>query len=132
MRKLMGLALAGVLLLAVAAPASAREFGTVYIGGETYRTFGNPANVPDGTGTDPIVTFTNFAQPAVAQFSPGPGHHGGRWQVWRATWNDLGDAHLLTSYADVLAEATAGNLTLARDAAADFRCPVLPDRGNGS
>ena len=60
MRKLVGLALSGLLLLAFAAPASAREFGTLYINGALYRTFCNPANVPAGSGTDPVVSFTNF------------------------------------------------------------------------
>jgi len=78
MRKLVGLAITGLLLLTLAAPASAREFGTIYIDGDAFRTFGNPANVPAGTGTDPLVSFTNFDQAGVAQFGPGTGAHGGR------------------------------------------------------
>jgi hypothetical protein len=110
---------------------SAKEFGTIFIDGDSYRTFGNPANVPAGTGTDPIVAFTNFDQGGVARHAPGDGSHGGRWQVWMATWTDPADARLLTDFDDVLAEADAGNLTLVRAPDADFRCPVLPDRGNG-
>jgi hypothetical protein len=128
MRKLIGLALAGLLTLSIAGPASGREFGTIYIDGTAYRTFGNPANVPDGTGTDPIISFTNFAQGGVAQFAPGDGSHGGRWQVWMATWVDVGDARLMTDFDDVLAEVGAGNITLVRAPEADFRCPVLPGR----
>jgi hypothetical protein len=126
MRKLVGLALAGLLSLAVAAPASAKEFGTLYIDGVEYRTFGNPANVPAGTGTDPIASFTNFDQGGVAQLGPGTGAHGGRWQVWMATWTDLTEARLLTDFDDVLDEVVAGHLTLVRAPEADFRCPILP------
>ncbi len=126
MRTLVGLAIAGLLVLTVAAPASAKEFGTIYVDDREYRTFANRANVPPGSGTDPIVAFTNFDQGGVAQFGPGPGSHGGRWQVWMATWTDPADAHLLTSFAAIMAEVEAGNLTLERAPNADFRCPILP------
>ena len=68
----------------------------------------------------------NIGRVAVAQFAPGPGSHGGRWQVWMATWTDVADAHLLTSFDAVMAEVEAGNLTLERAPDADFRCPILP------
>lgn len=126
MRKLVELALAGLLVLTVAGPASAKEFGTIYVDGQAYRTFGNPANVPAGTGTDPIVAFTNFEQGGVAQFAPGRGSHGGRWQVWMATWTDVSDAHLLTSWDAVMDAVDAGDLMLVRAPDADFRCPILP------
>jgi len=126
MRKLVGLAISGLMLLTLAAPASAREFGTIYIDGDAFRTFGNPANVPAGTGTDPLVTFTNFDQAGVAQFGPGTGAHGGRWQVWLATWVDPAGAHLITDFDDI--ETAIGNreLTLERAPEMDFRCPILP------
>jgi hypothetical protein len=126
MRKLTGLALAGLLAISIAAPASAKEFGTIYVDGQAYRTFGTPANVPAGTGTDPIVSFTNFDQGGVARFAPGRGSHGGRWQVWMGTWTDVSDAHLLTSWDAVMTEVGAGNLMLERAPDADFRCPILP------
>jgi hypothetical protein len=129
MRKLIGLALGGLLLLASSVPASARDFGTIYIDGQRYRTFGTPANVPAGTGTDPLVKFTNFAQDGVAQFGPGTGAQGGRWQIWLATWTDLGEARLITDFDDVLAEVRDGDLTLQRAPEMDFRCPIVPDRG---
>jgi hypothetical protein len=126
MRKLVGLAISGLLLLTFAAPASAREFGTIYIDGDAFRTFGNPANVPAGTGTDPFVSFTNFDQAGVAQFGPGTGAHGGRWQVWLATWVDPADAHLITDFDDVVTAVGSGDLTLMRAPEMDFRCPILP------
>ncbi len=120
--------LSALLGLAVAAPAvGAREFGTIYVDGVSYRTFGNPARVDSGTGTDPIIAFTNFDQGGVAQYAPGRGSHGGRWAVTLATWTDETNAHLVTSYAEVLSLAAAGELTLVRNPNADFRCPILPN-----
>ena len=126
------LILAMAAVLAVAAPAGARTFGSVYANDQIYRVFANAANVPDGTGTDPLVTFTNSTNPdqkGVAQFAPGTvGHHGGRWAVYHATWIGSGDAStLVTSYAALQQYANSGQLMVVRDAAADFRCPVLGD-----
>ncbi len=120
--------LSPLLALAVAAPAvEAREFGTIYVDGIPYRTFANPARVDPGTGTDPIIAFTNFDQGGVALHAPGRGSHGGRWAVTMATWTDEADARLVTSYAEILQLAAAGELTLVRVPNADFRCPILPN-----
>jgi hypothetical protein len=83
--------------------------------------------VDPGTGRDPIIAFSNFDQGGVAKYAPGPGSHGGRWQVWVATWVDPGDAHLLTDFDDVMALVNAGEITLQRMPNADFRCPILPN-----
>ena len=119
--------LAALVALAAAPAAAAREFGTVYVDGESYRTFGTPARVDAGTGTDPIIAFTNFDQGGVAKYAPGRGSHGGRWAVWLATWNEPADAHLVTSFDDVLALVDAGDISLVRNPQADFRCPILPN-----
>jgi len=120
--------LVALVALAAAAPAAAaREFGTIYVNGDSYRTFGAPARVDAGTGTDPIIAFTNFDQGGVAKYAPGLGSHGGRWAVWLATWTDPAEAHLVTSFGDVLALAEAGDVTLVRNPDADFRCPILPN-----
>jgi hypothetical protein len=117
--------------LAIAGPVGARDFGSAYANDAVYRVFGNRANVPDGTGTDPFAIFTNSsnsAQFGVAEFAPGSptGHHGGRWAVYRATWTASGDtSELVTSWDELEALVDAGAITLVRDAAADFRCPVL-------
>jgi hypothetical protein len=129
-RRLGAVLVALLAVLAVAAPASARSFGAVYANDAVYRTFGNPAHVPDGTGTDPFATFTNStndAQLGVAQFAPGSptGHHGGRWAVYRATWTTGDPGTLVTSWAALQEHRSNGELQLVRDAAADFRCPVL-------
>ncbi|MGH2357944.1 MAG: hypothetical protein ACRDGJ_08000 [Candidatus Limnocylindria bacterium] len=134
MRRLVLAAGSGLLLvLTLVGPVGARDFGAVYVDDAVYRVFGNAANVPDGTGTDPFATFRNSTNPdqrGVAQFAPGSptGHHGGRWAVYRATWTGSGDpSELVTSWAELQSYVASGELTLVRDAAADFRCPVLGD-----
>ena len=130
-RTLLSLLLALTAALAVAVPVGARTFGAAYVDDMVYRVFGNKANVPDGTGTDPFAIFTNSAnadQLGVAEFGPGSptGHHGGRWAVYRATWTGTGDAStLVTSWDALQMYVASGELMLFRDAAADFRCPVL-------
>jgi hypothetical protein len=132
--KRLSIALASALLAssAVSGMVSAKDFGAVFVDDLQYRVFGNAANVPDGTGTDPFATFgnsTNPAQRGVAQFAPGvePGaSHGGRWAVYRATWTATGDpSQLVTSWAELQTLVSSGQISLVRDAAADFRCPVL-------
>jgi hypothetical protein len=132
MRRLFLAVTSGLLaVMTLAGPVAARDFGSVYANDAVYRVFGNAANVPDGTGTDPFATFTNSANPdqkGVAEFAPGSsgGHHGGRWAVYRATWTASGDpASLITSWSALQAYVESGELALVRDAAADFRCPVL-------
>ncbi len=119
-------------LMTLAGPVGARDFGAVYVNDALYRVFGNAANVPDGTATDPFATFTNSAnadQRGVAEFAPGSptDHHGGRWAVYRATWTSGDPSSLVTSWSELQAYVVSGELTLVRDAAADFRCPVLGD-----
>jgi hypothetical protein len=131
-RLMIGLTSALLGMAVLVAPAAARNFGSVYANDMVYRVFGNSANVPDGTGTDPLATFTNSTntmQRGVAEFAPGSvGHHGGRWAVYRATWTATGDpATLVTSWSELQTYLSAGQLSLVRDAAADFRCPVLGD-----
>src|ERR671930_1857628 len=86
----------------LAGPALAKDFGHLYAEGETFRTFGNPARVDPGTGTDPIYSFTNSTnsdQLSVARYAPGKGSHGGRWAVYHATWVNPADAAtLVTAY----------------------------------
>ncbi len=132
MRRLLLAATTGVVALAaLTGPVAARSFGAVYVDNEIYRVFGNAANVPDGTGTDPFAKFTNStnsSQLGVAEFGPGtePGaSHGGRWAVYRVTWTGGDASTLVTSWSQLQSLANGGQLTIVRDPAADFRCPVL-------
>ena len=133
MKRLTLIVVAGLLAVtALASPVAARSFGAVYAHDAIYRVFGNAAHVPDGTGTDPFAKFSNSTNPdqlGVAEFAPGdPGDsHGGRWAVYRATWTSGDPATLVTSWEQLQSLVDAGQLTLTRDPAADFRCPVLGD-----
>jgi hypothetical protein len=133
MKRLLVAAAVGMLAIAsVAGPVGARTFGAVYANDAIYRVFGNAANVPDGTGTDPFAKFTNStnaAQFGVAEFAPGSptGHHGGRWAVYTATWTSGDASTLVTSWSQLEALVASGDLSLVRNAPADFRCPVLGD-----
>jgi hypothetical protein len=123
-------AVVAVSALAGTVAAAGQPFGSVYIHDQVVRVFGNPGNVPDGTGTDPFAIFnnsTNAAQKGVAEFGPGdPGDsHGGRWAVYRVTWTSGDPSTLVTSWEQLQALAGSGQLTVVRDPAADFRCPVL-------
>lgn len=129
-RSLIALLAALAVAVAFAAPVGAREFGHVYAGGETYRTFVVPQKVAPGTGTDPLYVVMNSSatnQYSVAQFEPGRGSHGGLWQVWKATWVNIDDSELVTSYAQLQALAMGGKITLERFADGDVRCPLLPN-----
>jgi hypothetical protein len=131
-RFLVGAAVGMLALMTVAGPVSARSFGAVYANDEIYRVFGNAANVPDGTGTDPFAKFTNSTNPdqfGVAEFAPGSptGHHGGRWAVYQATWTSGDSSTLVTSWSQLESLVSSGQLMLVRNEAADFRCPVLGD-----
>ena len=129
-RLLMAAALGTLTLMTVAGPVGARTFGAVYANDAVYRVFGNAANVPDGTGTDPFAKFTNStsgAQFGVAEFAPGSptGHHGGRWAVYQATWISGDASTLVTSWSQLESLVASGQVSLVRAPAADFRCPVL-------
>jgi hypothetical protein len=130
-RSLTGVLAALVVLIVVAAPVGAKSFGALYAEGQTFRTFGTPARVDPGTGTDPIYTFTNSSnadQLSVARYAPGDGSHGGRWAVYHATWVNTADADtLITDFETLDSYAGQGRLTIVRDEAADFRCPILPN-----
>ena len=114
-----------VALVALAAPAFAKTGkGQLYLDGDVYGTTVNPSNLPHG-GTDPIFAVTNGVdgQLGIAGVGPGdPGYHGGRWAVYRVTFTTA--PYLLTSDEDVMQAHMAGDVTVTRDSAADFRCPI--------
>lgn len=130
-RSLIALFAAMAVVAVFAAPVGAREFGHIYAGGETYRTFVVPQKVAPGTGTDPLYAFTNSTAPhqfSVAQYEPGQGSHGGFWAVNTATWVDEADSGtLVTSFAQLSALKDAGKITTDRAPEGDVRCPLLPN-----
>jgi len=113
--------------LAAAVPAMATTGkGSLFHDGAVVGTVVVPANVP-GSGTDPFYKVTNGAagQLGIAGVAPGDGpYHGGDWQVWLVTFKGGVTPYLLTSDEAVAAAQAAGDVTVTRAAAADFRCPI--------
>ena len=122
-------AMTGAALLLGAGLASASVGkGVLFHDGGTIRTVVVSSPVPGG-GTDPFYTVTNGAegQLGIAGVAPGDGpYHGGSWEVFTVTFNDGVTPYLLTSDDAVFAAEAAGDVTVARNAGADFRCPVQP------
>ena len=64
-------------------------------------------------------------QLGIAGVAPGDGpYHGGAWEVFTVTFNDGVTPLVLTSDDAVFAALQAGDVTVTRNAPADFRCPV--------
>jgi hypothetical protein len=130
MRKKLLLGMIVILSLALLSlPAAAQRpvrFGNLYYDGQVVRTVVPPSAMPF-LGRDnlyPIVDGVE-GQLAVAAVAPGdPDYHGGQWAVNLVEWNV--EPYLLTSEAEVLAAAAAGDVTITRLPANDFRCPIQP------
>jgi hypothetical protein len=118
-----------VLAIGVASPAFAKTGkGFLFHDGDTLRTVVTPHAFPN-EGLDPLYEVTNGAdgQLGIAGVAPGDGpYHGGKWMVFDVTFNQGVTPYLLTSDDAVFAAEAAGDVTVTRDGAADFRCPVLP------
>jgi hypothetical protein len=117
-----------VAALVIAIPAMATTGkGSLFHDGAVVGTVVVPAHVPAGSGSDPFYNVTNGAagQLGIAGVGPGDGpYHGGDWQVWLVTFNDGVTPYLLTSDEAVAAAQAAGDVTVTRAPAADFRCPI--------
>ena len=123
-RGIIGVALVAALLLAAAPAGATAGKGQLYLDGDVVGTVVNVARLPHG-GTDPFFVVTNgvMGQLGIAGVGPGqPGYTGGDWAVYRVTFTVA--PYLLTSDEAVMAAASTGDVTMTRDAAADFRCPV--------
>ena len=108
--------------------AATPSFGHLYYNGTIVRTVVPPAAFPN-EGRDNFYKVTNGAagQLGIASVAPGAdGYHGGHWKVFTVTFNEGASPVLLTSQAAVLAAQSAGSVTVTRDGAADFLCPVQP------
>jgi len=133
MKRLVVLVLAAALVGVIAAPASAGRPGFVFPGeccfyeGEMVRTVVPPAASPQ-EGRDDFYGFPETAaagQKGVVAVAPGDkDYHGGKWKFFAVTWNV--EEYLLTSADAVLAAETAGDVTITRVAANDFKCPIQP------
>jgi len=129
-RRLAILAIVPTVLVTLAVPALASRPGFVFPGiccyyeGQVVRTVTPPAHFPN-EGTDPFFAVMGGAagQKAVVGVAPGDtGYHGGHWAFYGVTWNTA--PYLLTSADAVHAAASAGHVTVTRNAANDFLCPI--------
>jgi hypothetical protein len=119
--------LAGLLVAAGSQAALGAEagFGSLYLNGHVVGTVVPPAHVASGSGLDPFYEVTNGVpdQLGIAGVGPGePGFHGGDWEVFTVTFNVT--PYLLTSGSAVTDAAAKGDVTVTRQPAQDFRCPI--------
>ena len=124
-RIFVALALALSLSLTLATPsvaASPVHFGEIWLDGALVRTLLPPSALAhEGTAPFYMVPGTG----GVAALGPGDaGYRGGSWKVYIVSWNTT--QRLLTSSSAVLAAEAAGEITITRNAALDFRCPIQP------
>jgi len=108
--------------------AATPGFGNLYYNGSIVRTVVPPAAFPN-EGRDNFYKVTNGAtgQLGIASVAPGSsGYHGGHWKVFTVTFNSEITPVLLTSEQAVLSAQNTGMVTVTRNAAADFLCPVQP------
>lgn len=98
-----------------------------YEDGRVLRTVVPPSAFPN-EGRDPLYAFTSggaAGQLAVIAAGPGDGdYHGGSWAFHAVTWNVT--PYLITSDEQLFAAEDAGDVTITRVPANDFRCPVQP------
>jgi hypothetical protein len=100
-------------------------FGKLYLNGQVVGTVVPPAQVAPGSGLDPFYKVTNGVdgQLGIAGVGPGePGFHGGDWEVFTVTFTVA--PYLLTSGSAVATAAAKGDVTVTRQPAQDFRCPI--------
>ena len=124
-----------VLLMVAAAPALAAgpNFGeAIYADGVAWGTKGTadlPApNDHNRQSFDGLFKFTNGVegQLAVSEAGPGnPAYNGGRWIEYFVTWNITPSDEPVTSYAELHAFETSGDVTIVASGSY-FQCPLLP------
>jgi hypothetical protein len=118
--------LAILAITALAAMAQNVGFGQLYYEGQVVRTVVPPAQMTQ-EGRDNLYAIMGGAagQLPVIAVAPGAhGYHGGQWAFHSVTWNTT--PYLLTSASAVLAAGSAGDVTITRVRANDFKCPVQP------
>jgi len=100
-------------------------FGNLYLNGQVVGTVLPPVHIASGSGLDPFYKVTNGVngQLGIAGVGPGePGFHGGDWEVFTVRFNVT--PYLLTSGSAVAAAASKSDVTVTRQPAQDFRCPI--------
>lgn len=137
MRKTLLVAMAAMLVLAFALPASARSDkapdkidSLIWADGDQYGTIllgSLKANAQNAHSFDTLYVFPDGEQTPVAEAAHGRDYNGGRWLPTPVTWADGVEPYLLTSEDAVHEAAVAGDLTIGApmyDGA--FLCPLIP------
>jgi hypothetical protein len=125
MKRILVLAVLAVAVASAMAVAQA-NFGELYYEGQVVRTVVPPAAMPhQGTENLYVIMGGVMDQRPVAATAPGAaGYRGGKWAFHSVTWNT--SPYLLTSESAVQQAANAGDVTITRVAANDFKCPIQP------
>lgn len=114
-------------VVASAVPPFVFPAGCCFYEGRMVRTVVPPASTPL-EGRDNFYGFPSGAaagQKGVVAVVPGDAdYHGGHWAFHAVTFNVT--PYLLTSEQAVLDAAAAGDVSITRVAANDFRCPMQP------
>ena len=112
-------------LSATSALASTTQ-GKLFFNGQVVRTVVTPAAVPNG-GTDPFYEVSGGVAGQLGIVGDGPSspdYRGGLWAVNDVTFTPGTTPFLLTSAQAVLTAQGLGEVTVTRNPAADFRCPI--------
>ena len=112
-------------LSATSALASTTQ-GNLFFNGQVVRTVVTPAAVPNG-GTDPFYEVSGGLAGQLGIVGDGPSspdYRGGLWAVNDVTFTPGTTPFLLTSAQAVLTAQSLGEVTVTRNPAADFRCPI--------
>ncbi len=116
-------------LVHAATPPFVFPSGCCYYNGALVRTVVPPAADPQA-GIDPFYGFpgpTAAGQKGVVGVAPGAvGYHGGHWKFFAVSFNPSVTPYLLTSEAAILGAQGAGDVTVTRIPANDFKCPIQP------
>ncbi len=132
MRRAIIAIMAALMIMALAVPVLADSgnanvgFGQLFYEGETVRTVVPPAASPQ-MGRDNLYVIMEGVsdQLPVAAVAPGDrDYHGGKWAFHSVTWNV--EPYLLGSAVDVEDAEAAGDVTITRVPANDFKCPIQP------
>jgi hypothetical protein len=115
-----------VILAGTTAVMAQGPFGQLFYDNEVVRTIVPPATMSKpGRDNFYVVEGGAEGQLGIAAVAPGDtNYHGGKWAFHSVIWNVAPE--LLKSEADVLAAEAAGDVTVTRVPAMDFKCPIQP------
>ena len=126
--RLAAILIAGVAFSALSATSALASTtqGKLFFNGQVVRTVVTPAAVPNG-GTDPFYEVSGGVAGQLGIVGEGPSspdYRGGLWAVNDVTFAPGTTPFLLTSAQAVLTAQSLGEVTVTRNPAADFRCPI--------